>query len=130
MKVNLNYMSIFYRTPNCTRVNVVQSTPKFYRNTFSYMPNMNTSMQELPCKVTRKRPRKSFVFLTGQLIPTEETLKQPTSTSFLITIYFSFFSLIHSGDGFMEIVLCISYSHIVIAKWMCLQCQITERDIL
>ena len=36
MKVNLNYMSIFYRTPNCTLVNVVQSEPKFYRRLFIY----------------------------------------------------------------------------------------------
>ena len=34
MKVNLNCMSIFYRAPNCTLVNVVQSEPKFYRKTF------------------------------------------------------------------------------------------------
>ena len=34
MKVNLNCMSIFYRMPNCTLVNVVQSELKFYSNTF------------------------------------------------------------------------------------------------
>jgi hypothetical protein len=36
---------------------------------------------------------KLVVFLTGQLIPTEETLKQPTSTYSLITTKFSFFHL-------------------------------------
>ena len=36
MKVNLNCMSIFYRTPNCTLVNVVQSESKFTERLFKY----------------------------------------------------------------------------------------------
>ena len=34
MKINIHYMPIFYRTPNCTFVNVSQSKPKFYREPF------------------------------------------------------------------------------------------------
>ena len=30
MKININYMPIFCRTPNCTFVNVGQSKSKFY----------------------------------------------------------------------------------------------------
>ena len=93
MKENLNCMSIFYRTPNCTSVNVVQSEPKFYRNTFHICLLWIHLCTNCPWNVTRKRPRKLVVFLTGQLIPTEETLKQPTSTYSLITTKFSFFHL-------------------------------------
>ena len=34
MKINVNYMPICYRTPNCTVVNVDQSKSKFYRKLF------------------------------------------------------------------------------------------------
>ena len=34
MKININCMPIFYRTPNLTFVNVGQSMPKFYRESF------------------------------------------------------------------------------------------------
>jgi hypothetical protein len=108
MKINLNYMSILYRTLNCTLVNVVQSEPKLFRKIFHICLLWIHLCTNCPCKVTHKRPRKSVVFLTGQLIPTNETIKQHTSTSSLITTNFSFFSFIHSGDGFMEIILCIS----------------------
>ena len=50
-------MSIFYRTPNCTLVNVVQFEPKFYRNNF-HIPTMNTSMHELPGQSYTKEVQK------------------------------------------------------------------------
>jgi hypothetical protein len=34
MKINIIYMPIFYRTPNCTFVNAGQSQPKFYHKPF------------------------------------------------------------------------------------------------
>ena len=34
MKININYMPICFRTPNCTFVNVGQSKSKSYRNPF------------------------------------------------------------------------------------------------
>ena len=34
MKININYMPICFRTPNCTFVNVGQSKSKLYRKPF------------------------------------------------------------------------------------------------
>ena len=34
MKININYMLICHRRPNCTFVNVGQSKPKLYRKPF------------------------------------------------------------------------------------------------
>jgi len=34
MKINIIYIPIFYRTPNCTFVNAGQSKPKFYSKPF------------------------------------------------------------------------------------------------
>ena len=101
-------MSIFYRTSNCTLVNVVQSEPKFYRNTFSYMPTMNTSMHELPVQSYTQESQKIGriphwpVDTHGGNYKTTHVHLFPNYNEFLL------FSFIHSGDGFMEIILCIS----------------------
>ena len=47
MKININCMPIFYRTPNLTFVNVGQSMPKFYRESFQ-KANSITCMNDLP----------------------------------------------------------------------------------
>ena len=37
MNINIMYMPMFYRTPNCTFVNVGQFKTKFYRKPFFHL---------------------------------------------------------------------------------------------
>ena len=69
-------MPIFYRTPNLTFVNVGQSMPKFYRESFQkgqldYMYERTNC----PCNVALERPRQSVVSQTCKLITKGETIK-------------------------------------------------------
>jgi hypothetical protein len=75
MKINVNYMPICYRTPNCTCVNVDQSKSEFYRKLFSYRLTLLHLCTNCPCNVSPKRSRQSVVSFTFKLINKGETLK-------------------------------------------------------
>ena len=75
MKINVNYMPICYRTPNCTFGNVDQSKSKFYITLFSYRLTLLHLCTNCPCNVSLKRPRQSVVSFTCKLITKGETLK-------------------------------------------------------
>ena len=65
----------FYRAPNCTFVNVGQSMPKFYRESFQKgLLDYMYEQTNCPCNVAFKRPRKSVVSLTWKLITKGETI--------------------------------------------------------
>ena len=74
MKININYMPIFYRRPNCILMNVGQSKPKFYRKPF-HIGLLDYIYPRIACKVSLKRPRQSLVSLTYKLITKRESLK-------------------------------------------------------
>ena len=63
MKININYMPIFCRTPNCTFVNVGQSKSKFYR-----MPTKEVTLLPRILLLWLKTPRCRGV-ITGKIRP-------------------------------------------------------------
>ena len=73
MKINLIYIPIFYRTPYWTFVNA-QSQPKCYSKPLHIGLLDYIYPRIARAKFHLKRPRKSVVFLTCQLITTDETL--------------------------------------------------------